>query len=335
MVFQLIIMAYDPWATQEDDVEDSSSKPDDSTNEKIDTKQEVSGISPKFVFLIVGILIGAAVGYGAVQLLGGDSETLQTEVVVDDDAINKLQNEIEKGNQDKLELESRLAGQLNELGGVKSSLSSSENALAIAQEELDKNINKINEYVAIINSLEDKLEQVQLDLDEAQKQIADIQAPAAAAPAPAPEPAPAPAPEPAPEPAPAPAPEPAPAPVEGEIDEKVVLGAIDLVQGLSELPVDDPAPIGQLITIQTNITNITDEPLTFSWMATVIDVATGDVVAQTFAFQINLDSDESRRVGNSWNPDSAGQFRIEAVAVNNLTDRDPISLTQIKIINIS
>ena len=68
-------MAYDPWATQEDDVEDSSSKPDDSTNEKIDTKQEVSGISPKFVFLIVGILIGAAVGYGAVQLLGGDSET--------------------------------------------------------------------------------------------------------------------------------------------------------------------------------------------------------------------------------------------------------------------
>ena len=308
MVFQLIIMAYDPWATQEDDVEDSSSKPDDSTNEKIDTKQEVSGISPKFVFLIVGILIGAAVGYGAVQLLGGDSETLQTEVVVDDDAINKLQNEIEKGNQDKLELESRLAGQLNELGGVKSSLSSSENALAIAQEELDKNINKINEYVAIINSLEDKLEQVQLDLDEAQKQIADMQAPA-------------------------PAPEPAPA--EGEIDEKVVLGAIDLVQGLSELPVDDPAPIGQLITIQTNITNITDEPLTFSWMATVIDVATGDVVAQTFAFQINLDSDESRRVGNSWNPDSAGQFRIEAVAVNNLTDRDPISLTQIKIINIS
>ena len=308
MVFQLIIMAYDPWATQEDDVEDSSSKPDDSTNEKIDTKQEVSGISPKFVFLIVGILIGAAVGYGAVQLLGGDSETLQTEVVVDDDAINKLQNEIEKGNQDKLELESRLAGQLNELGGVKSSLSSSENALAIAQEELDKNINKINEYVAIINSLEDKLEQVQLDLDEAQKQIADMQAPA---------------------------PAPAPAPAEGEIDEKVVLGAIDLVQGLSELPVDDPAPIGQLITIQTNITNITDEPLTFSWMATVIDVATGDVVAQTFAFQINLDSDESRRVGNSWNPDSAGQFRIEAVAVNNLTDRDPISLTQIKIINIS
>ena len=307
-------MAYDPWATQEDDVEDSSSKPDDSTNEKIDTKQEVSGISPKFVFLIVGILIGAAVGYGAVQLLGGDSETLQTEVVVDDDAINKLQNEIEKGKQDKLELESRLAGQLNELGGVKSLLSSSENALAIAQEELDKNINKINEYVAIINSLEDKLEQVQLDLDEAQKQIADIQAP---------------------EPAPAPAPEPAPAPVEGEIDEKVVLGAIDLVQGLSELPVDDPAPIGQLITIQTNITNITDEPLTFSWMATVIDVATGDVVAQTFAFQINLDSDESRRVGNSWNPDSAGQFRIEAVAVNNLTDRDPISLTQTKIINIS
>ena len=170
-------MAYDPWATQEDDVEDSSSKPDDSTNEKIDTKQEVSGISPKFVFLIVGILIGAAVGYGAVQLLGGDSETLQTEVVVDDDAINKLQNEIEKGKQDKLELESRLAGQLNELGGVKSLLSSSENALAIAQEELDKNINKINEYVAIINSLEDKLEQVQLDLDEAQKQIADIQAP--------------------------------------------------------------------------------------------------------------------------------------------------------------
>ena len=313
-------MAYDPWATQEDDVEDSSSKPDDSTNEKIDTKQEVSGISPKFVFLIVGILIGAAVGYGAVQLLGGDSETLQTEVVVDDDAINKLQNEIEKGNQDKLELESRLAGQLNELGGVKSLLSSSENALAIAQEELDKNINKINEYVAIINSLEDKLEQVQLDLDEAQKQIAEIQAPAPAA---------------APEPAPAPAPEPAPAPVEGEIDEKVVLGAIDLVQGLSELPVDDPAPIGQLITIQTNITNITDEPLTFSWMATVIDVATGDVVAQTFAFQINLDSDESRRVGNSWNPDSAGQFRIEAVAVNNLTDRDPISLTQTKIINIS
>ena len=321
-------MAYDPWATQEDDVEDSSSKPDDSTNEKIDTKQEVSGISPKFVFLIVGILIGAAVGYGAVQLLGGDSETLQTEVVVDDDAINKLQNEIEKGKQDKLELESRLAGQLNELGGVKSLLSSSENALAIAQEELDKNINKINEYVAIINSLEDKLEQVQLDLDEAQKQIAEIQAPAPAA---APEPAPAPAPEPA----PAPAPEPAPAPVEGEIDEKVVLGAIDLVQGLSELPVDDPAPVGQLITIQTNITNITDEPLTFSWMATVIDVATGDVVAQTFAFQINLDSDESRRVGNSWNPDSAGQFRIEAVAVNNLTDRDPISLTQTKIINIS
>ena len=135
-------MAYDPWATQEDDVDDSSSKTDDSTNEKIDTKQEVSGISPKFVFLIVGILIGAAVGYGSVQLLGGDSETLQTEVVDDDNAINKLQNEIENVNQDKLELESRLAGQLEELREVQSSLFSSENALAIAQEELDKNINK-------------------------------------------------------------------------------------------------------------------------------------------------------------------------------------------------
>ena len=117
--------------------------------------------------------------------------------------------------------------------------------------------------------------------------------------------------------------------------EKIVLGAINLVQGLAELPVDDPSPIGQLITIETNATNTLDEPLTFSWMATIIDVSTEEVVAQIFAFQVNIKAGDNQRIGNSWNPDSAGQFRIEAVAVNNLTDRDPISLTQTKIINIS
>ena len=50
---------------------------------------------------------------------------------------------------------------------------------------------------------------------------------------------------------------------------------------------------------------------------------------------MQLDAGNSFKLGNTWIPDSAGQYKIEAFAVDNLTDKNPISSTQSKVITVA
>ena len=118
------------------------------------------------------------------------------------------------------------------------------------------------------------------------------------------------------------------------IDEKIALGGITLVYGTSLIPILDPTPIGESITIETEITNISDERITTSWLATITDADTGEFITEIFVFNIQVDAGKSATLGNSWTPTYAGQFKIEVVAVDNLADKNPLSLTQSKVITV-
>ena len=112
------------------------------------------------------------------------------------------------------------------------------------------------------------------------------------------------------------------------------MGEISLVYGTSLIPILDPTPVGESITIETEITNISDERITTSWLATITNADTGEFITEIFVFNIQVDAGKSAILGNSWTPTSAGQFKIEVVAVDNLADKNPLSLTQSKVITV-
>ena len=135
-----------------------------------------------------------------------------------------------------------------------------------------------------------------------------------------------------PEPA-APDPEPAADPV-AAIDEKISLGAINLLYGTSLIPISDPTPIGEPILIETEAINISEDRVTISWIAIITNIETGET-KEVFVFNIQLDPGKSFKLGNTWTPESAGQYNIEAFAVDNLTDKNPISQSQSKVITVA
>ena len=256
------------------------------------------------------MLIGLALGYGAAQLFTDDSEPVPVEIPIDksnNEELNKLQTNLDKANSEILILE----GRLTSFDETRDSLAKTQNNLDEINRELLESTNKFNTYEKAIEDLQNELIDIQADLTNANERINElltVESPPAD---------------------PAPDPEPAAA-----IDEKSILGEISLVYGTSLIPILDPTPIGESITIETEITNISDERITTSWLATVTNADTGEFITEIFVFNIQVDAGKSATLGNSWTPTSAGQFKIEVVAVDNLADKNPLSLTQSKVITV-
>ena len=293
---------------------------DENTNNDTQNNDEPSTISPKVIFAIIGLLIGVAIGYGVGQVLTGDSEPVAIEVPVEvsnNDELNKLQTDLDKANSQILLLE----GRLTRLDETQDLLAETQNNLENANRELTESTNKFNNYEQTIDDLQNELSSIQADLAQANEQITallTVEEPAAADPEPA-----------------AADPEPAAAdPEPAAIDEKISLGAINLVYGTSLIPISDPTPVGESILIETEATNISENRITISWIAIITNIETGET-KEVYVFNIQLDSGKSFRLGNTWTPDSAGQYNIEAFAVDNLTDKNPISSTQSKVITVA
>ena len=292
---------------------------DENTNDDTQNNDGPSTISPKVVFAIIGLLIGVAIGYGVGQVLTGDSDPVTIEVPVEvsnNDELNKLQTDLDKANSQILLLE----GRLTRLDETQDLLAETQNNLENANRELLESTNKFNNYEQTIEDLQNEIELHIDDLEIANKRISNVLAveePAAEDPEPEPEPAPEPEPEPA-----------------AAIDEKISLGTINLVYGTSLIPISDPTPVGESILIETEATNISENRITISWIAIITNIETGET-KEVYVFNIQLDSGKSFRLGNTWTPDSAGQYNIEAFAVDNLTDKNPISSTQSKVITVA
>jgi|TARA_B110001454_G_C12686215_1_gene420292 uncharacterized membrane-anchored protein YhcB (DUF1043 family) len=308
-------MGYDPSSYER------APENDENTSDNPQNTEEPNSLSPKIVFVVIGLLIGLALGYGAAQLFTDDSEPVPVEIPIDksnNEELNKLQTNLDKANSEILILE----GRLTSFDETRDSLAKTQNNLDEINRELLESTNKFNTYEKTIEDLQNELIDIQADLTNANERINElltVESPPAD-PAPDPEPAAA---------DPAPDPEPAAA-----IDEKIILGEISLVYGTSLIPILDPTPIGESITIETEITNISDERITTSWLATVTNADTGEFITEIFVFNIQVDAGKSATLGNSWTPTSAGQFKIEVVAVDNLADKNPLSLTQSKVITV-
>ena len=98
-------MGYDPSTYERAPVEDENTSNDTQGND------DPSSISPKIVFVIVGLLVGVAIGYGIAQLLTESPETITVEVPAENsnnNDLNKLQTDLDKANSEILILESRL-----------------------------------------------------------------------------------------------------------------------------------------------------------------------------------------------------------------------------------
>ena len=310
-------MGYDP-STYERTPEN-----EENTSNSTQNTDESSTISPKIVFAVVGLLIGIALGYGAAQLFTDNSEPVPIEIPIDksnNDKLSKLQTNLDQANSEILILK----GRLTSFDETKDLLAKTQNNLDEINRELLKSTNKFNTYEKTIEDLQNELIDIQADLTNANERINElltVESPPANPAMPMdPEP---PAADPAPDPEPAAA-----------IDEKIALGEITLVYGTSLIPILDPTPIGESITIETEITNISDERITTSWLATITDADTGEFITEIFVFNIQVDAGKSATLGNSWTPTYAGQFKIEVVAVDNLADKNPLSLTQSKVITV-
>ena len=316
---QLITMGYDP-STYE-----RAPEKEENTSNNTQNTDESSSVSPKMVFAVVGLLIGLALGYGAAQLFTDNSEPVPVEIPIDNsnnDELKKLQTNLDKANSEILILE----GRLTSFDETKDLLAKTQNNLDEINRELLESTNKFNIYEQTIEDLHNEIELHIDDLEIANARISallTVEEPAAADPEPDPEP------PMAADPAPDPEPEPAAA-----TDEKIALGAIDLLYGTSLIPISDPTPIGEAILIETEATNISENRVTISWIAIITNIETGEI-KEIYVFNIQLDPGKSFKLGNTWTPASAGQYNIEAFAVDNLTDKNPISLTQSKVITVA
>ena len=275
---------------------------DENTNNDTQNNDEPSTISPKIVFAIIGLLIGVAIGYGIAQVLTDDSDPTTIEIPVEvsnDDELNKLQTDLDKANSQILLLE----GRLTSFDEIQSLLAETQNELENANRELLESTNKFNNYEQTIEDLQNEIELHIDDLEIANKRISNLLTAAE--------------------------PEPAAA-----IDEKISLGSVNLVYGTSLIPISDPTPVGESILIETEATNISENRITISWIAIITNIETGET-KEVYVFNIQLDPGYSFKLGNTWTPDSAGQYNIEAFAVDNLTDKNPISSTQSKVITVA
>ena len=313
---KLITMGYDP-STYE-----RAPEKEENTSNNTQNTDEPSSISPKIVFAVVGLLIGLALGYGAAQLFTDNSEPVPVEIPIDksnNDELSKLQTNLDQANSEILILE----GRLTSFDETKDLLAKTQNNLDAINRELLESTNKFNTYEKTIEDLQNDLADIQADLTNANERINELLTVESPPADPAPDPEPPMAADPAPDPEPAAA-----------IDEKISLGAMNLVYGLSLIPISDPTPVGEAILIETEAINISENRVTISWIAIITNIETGEI-KEVYVFNIQLDPGKSFKLGNTWTPASAGQYNIEAFAVDNLTDKNPISLTQSKVITVA
>ena len=159
-------MGYDPSTYEKAPTEDEN------TN-NTQNNDESSTISPKVVFVIIGLLVGVAIGYGIAQVLTDDSEPVTIEVPVENsnnDELTKLQNELEQANSQILILE----GRLTRVDEIQSLLDETQDMLDFANRELLESTNKFNNYEQTIEDLQNEIELHIDDLEIANKRISDL-----------------------------------------------------------------------------------------------------------------------------------------------------------------
>ena len=312
-------MAFDPIYIPDSDKETPKKTESDS-------KDEPPRFSPKIIFTIIGLLIGAILGYGLSQVFVTPSPTIEDVSPIiesNDDELNALKNELENTiNEIRL-----LEAQLSSFQETKDLLSTTQKSLQTLQQELNTRSEQIASDSRVIETLRSDLEETKEAVLIANARISDLERelfaaraeePAPAAPAPA---APAPA-------APAPA---APAP---EINMFLVLGEIQLYYGTGLIPVPDPITSFDTINIETNVTNTTDDMISATWILTITD-SDGNIVHEGLVIYPLNPNQQNVKLSNSWTPTTSGEFVIEVVIVDNYTDRNLISETQTKTITIS
>ena len=306
-------MAFDPIYIPDSDTETPKKTESDS-------KDIPPRFSPKIIFVIIGLLIGAVLGYGLSQVFVTPPPTIEDVspiIELNDDELNALKNELENTN-NEIRL---LDAQLSSFQETKDLLSTTQKSLQNLQQELNAKSEQIESYMRITETLRSDLEETKEAVLIANARISELERElfAVRAEQPAPDPVPA-----------APA---APAAPEPEITVLITLGQINLYYGISLNPVPDPSPVGQTINIETNVTNITDETISATWLLTITD-SNGNIVHEGLVIY-PLNPNNTVKLSNSWTPTISGEFVIEVVIVDNYTDKNPISVTQTKTITIS
>ena len=320
-------MAFDPIYIPDSDKETPK-------NKESDSKDEPPRFSPKIIFIIIGLLIGAVMGYGLSQVFvtpQSEIENIPQIIESNDDELNDLKNELDN-TKNEIQL---LEAQLSSFQETKDLLSTTQKSLQTLQEELNAKSEQIALDLRVIDTLRSDLEDTKESVLIANARITELErelfAARAEQPAPEPEPAPA-APAPA---APAPA---APAPAapapEPELNILVELGEIQLYYGTGLIPVPEPITSFDAINIETNVTNTTDEIISAIWLLTITD-SEGNVVHEGLVVYPLQPNQQNIKLSNSWTPTTSGEFVIEVVIVDNYSDKNPISQTQTKTITIS
>ena len=302
-------MAFDPIYIPDSDKETPKKTESDS-------KDEPPRFSPKIIFTIIGLLIGAILGYGLSQVFVTPSPTIEDVSPIiesNDDELNALKNELENTiNEIRL-----LEAQLSSFQETKDLLSTTQKSLQTLQQELNTRSEQIASDSRVIETLRSDLEETKEAVLIANARISDLERELFAARAEEPAPA-----------APAPA---APAP---EINMFLVLGEIQLYYGTGLIPVPDPITSFDTINIETNVTNTTDDMISATWILTITD-SDGNIVHEGLVIYPLNPNQQNVKLSNSWTPTTSGEFVIEVVIVDNYTDRNLISETQTKTITIS
>ena len=302
-------MAFDPIYIPDSDKETPKKTESDS-------KDEPPRFSPKIIFTIIGLLIGAILGYGLSQVFVTPPPTIEDVSPIiesNDDELNALKNELENTiNEIRL-----LEAQLSSFQETKDLLSTTQKSLQTLQQELNTRSEQIASDSRVIETLRSDLEETKEAVLIANARISDLERELFAARAEEPAPA-----------APAPA---APAP---EINMFLVLGEIQLYYGTGLIQVPDPITSFDTINIETNVTNTTDDMISATWILTITD-SDGNIIHEGLVIYPLNPNQQNVKLSNSWTPTTSGEFVIEVVIVDNYTDRNLISETQTKTITIS
>ena len=302
-------MAFDPIYVPDSDKETPKKTESDS-------KDEPPRFSPKIIFTIIGLLIGAILGYGLSQVFVTPPPTIEDVSPIiesNDDELNALKNELENTiNEIRL-----LEAQLSSFQETKDLLSTTQKSLQTLQQELNTRSEQIASDSRVIETLRSDLEETKEAVLIANARISDLERELFAARAEEPAPA-----------APAPA---APAP---EINMLLILGEIQLYYGTGLIQVPDPITSFDTINIETNVTNTTDDMISATWILTITD-SDGNIIHEGLVIYPLNPNQQNVKLSNSWTPTTSGEFVIEVVIVDNYTDRNLISETQTKTITIS
>lgn len=92
--------------------------------------------------------------------------------------------------------------------------------------------------------------------------------------------------------------------------------------------------VGRLIVIQSKVTNISNERATFTFLAQVMDASDNSMVFEQYLINLQVNPGDSLTPGISWSPSRVGTYRIEVYAVDGLANKIPLSLTQTTLVTL-